>query len=242
MDFDDNAHRKLVYCYIDVRRATFDEDEAERLYRSGQGTSQLAKRYGLSHITINRRLKTRGVVLRGYGPQHLAALGKKKRKHQDILWDDDSWLRARYATKSTTEIAEELGDVSHMAIYRALTRFGIEIQRDEHASRANSTSPKAAAQRREKLGLRYSYLQRQLAWFLYHAGFTDIRQEEPFYTFNVDFYSPSQHLAFEADGSFHQIPEHQEHDRRRDRFLMARYDLPVIRFSTTEIRRLYRTV
>ena len=165
-----------------------------------------------------------------------------KRKHQNILWDDGSWLRKQYETKSTTEIAEELGDISHMAIYRALKRFGIEIKRNEHASRANRTSPKAAAQRREKLGLRHSYLQRQLAWFLYHAGFTDIRQEEPFYTFNVDFYSPSQHLAFEADGSFHQIPAHQEHDQRRDKFLMSQYGLPVLRFSTTEIRRLYRTV
>ncbi len=220
-----------------MRRVTFDEDEAERLYRDGQGTTQLAKRYGFSHITINRRLKARGVLLRGYATQRLV-----RHKHHDILWDDDSWLREQYATKSVTKIAAELRDVSYQSVYRALERFGIEIKRDEHASRANRISPKAAAQRREKLGLRHSYLQRQLAWFLYHAGFTDIRQEEPFYTFNVDFYSPSQHLVFEADGSFHQIPAHQEHDQRRDKFLMARYGLPVLRFSTTEIRRLYRTL
>ena len=195
------------------------------------------------------RLKSSGFT----GHKHTAATrtlisrsrtGKpgKPRKHQAVLWDEDSWLREQYETRSITEIAEELKDVSYQTVYRALKRFGIEIRRDEHASRANRTSPKAATQRREKLGLRHSYLQRQLAWFLYHAGFTDIRQEEPFYTFNVDFYSPSQHLAFEADGSFHQIPEHQEHDQQRDRFLMMRYELPVLRFSTTEIRRLYRTI
>jgi len=219
-----------------VRRATFDEDEAERLYHDGQGTTQLAKRYGLSHITINRRLKARGVSLRGYATQRLV-----RHKHQDIFWDDASWLRKQYETRSITEISGEL-NVSHQTVYRALKRFDIPITKNKHQSRANRTSPKAAAQRREKLGLRHSYLQRQLAWFLYHAGFTDIRQEEPFYTFNVDFYSPSHHLAFEADGSFHQIPEHQEHDQRRDKFLMAQYSLPVIRFSTTDIRRLYRTV
>ncbi len=166
----------------------------------------------------------------------------KPRKHKAVLWDDDSWLREQYKTKSVTEIAEELGDITPKSIHCALNRFGIPITKAKHQSRANRISPKAAAQRRDKLGTRHSYLQRQLAWFLYHAGFTDIRQEEPFYTFNVDFYSPSQHLAFEADGSFHQIPEHQEHDQRRDKFLMSRYGLPVLRFSTTEIRRLYRTV
>jgi len=154
---------------------------------------------------------------------------------------DLTWLREQYDTKSITIIATNL-EVSAQAVYQALKRFDIPIIKNEHQSRANRTSPKAAAQRREKLGLRHSYLQRQLAWFLYRAGFTDIRQEEPFYTFSVDFYSPSQHLAFEADGSFHQMPEHKVHDQRRDRFLMTRYGLPVIRFSTTEIRRLYRTV
>ncbi len=221
-----------------MRRVIFDEDEAERLYRSGLSIEEVGELLSVGYWLVYRRLLKRGVKFRAArsGPNHL------KRKHPDILWDDDSWLREQYATKSTTEIAAELGDVSHMAIYRALERFGIEIRRDEHASRANQTSPKAAAQRRRKLGTRHSYLQRQLAMFLYRAGFTDIRQEEPFYTFNVDFYSPSQNLAFEADGSFHQMPAHRDHDQRRDRFLLMRYELPVIRFSTTEIRRLYRTV
>ena len=221
-----------------MRRVELDEDEAERLYHSGLSIGEIGEALSVGYWLVYRRLLKRGVRFRAarYGPAPL------RRKHQAVLWDDGTWLREQYATKSITRIAEELGDITPKSIHCALRRLGIPITKAKHQSLANHTSPKAAAQRREKLGLRHSYLQRQLAWFLYHAGFTDIRQEEPFYTFNVDFYSPSQHLAFEADGSFHQIPAHQEHDQRRDKFLMARYGLPVLRFSTTEIRRLYRTV
>ncbi len=67
---------------------------------------------------------------------------------------------------SQISFAEELGNITPKSIHCALVRFGIPITKSKHQSRANRTSPKAAKQRREKLGLRHSYLQRQLAWFL----------------------------------------------------------------------------
>jgi hypothetical protein len=72
----------------------------------------------------------------------------------------------------------------------------------------------------------------RLATFLLDAGF-DLIPEVKFGRWRVDFYEPNLHLAFEADSDYWHKPEI---DRQRDAELLGLYDLPVIRFSESEIK------
>jgi very-short-patch-repair endonuclease len=70
------------------------------------------------------------------------------------------------------------------------------------------------------------------------ADFPEVQREIAFGPYVVDFYVPSHHLAFEVDGNFHRLPEHVEGDQRRDGWLLAECNLPVVRLTEHEIKRL----
>lgn len=215
-------------------RVPIDVDEAARLYSQGLSVHEIGATLGTNGTRIWKRLNEAGISMRSRG------LGRdvpnlKKRKHPELF--DEVWLREQYLTKSSTEIGRVI-EVSGPQVCVALKRFGIQTTFNKHQSRIHKTSPRAAAQRREKLGRHPSKLQRMLGLVLYRLGFADIRHEEPFGAFCADWYSPSLRLAFEADGSWHRMPGHVERDAERDGILAERHGVAVARFGTTDIRRL----
>jgi len=217
-------------------RVSFDLDRAITLYQQGLSVHQVAAQMGTNGPLVHRRLKEAAVSLRPPPTTKGATVGQprpSRRKHPE-LWDE-SWLREQYATKSSTEIGQEVG-VSGPVVCEALKRLGIETTFSKHQSRVHKTSPRAAAQRREKNGKHFSMLQRMLGMSLYRLGFTDIRAEEPFGPYSADWFSPSLGLIFEADGPHHGLPGHLELDQARDECI----GLPVIRLNTTDVRRLAR--
>jgi very-short-patch-repair endonuclease len=60
------------------------------------------------------------------------------------------------------------------------------------------------------------------------------RRQHPLNQFIVDFYSNELKLVIELDGDYHNIPEIQEYDRRREHMLKE-WGLTVIRFTNDEI-------
>jgi len=188
----------------------------------------IAVELGVDGATVFRWLRRHRIPCRQWH--------RPRRKHPEL--SDENWLREQYATKSSTEIGLSIG-VSGPQVCVALKRFGIQMTFSKHQSRIHKTSPRAAAQRREKLGRHPSKLQRMLGLALYRAGFSDIRHEEPFGAYSVDWYSPSLSLAFEADGSWHGMSGHAERDAARDGILVEQHGVAVARFNTIDIRRLY---
>ena len=47
-------------------------------------------------------------------------------------------------------------------------------------------------------------------------------------------------LAFEADGFYHFTAKRRAYDAQRDEDLKKRFDLPVVRLSGVEVKRLYK--
>lgn len=65
------------------------------------------------------------------------------------------------------------------------------------------------------------------------SEFPEIRPQEKFPPYKIDVYIPAPyHLAFEADGEFWHKPKR---DQARDNFLLKKYNLPVIRLTSTEL-------
>ncbi len=69
--------------------------------------------------------------------------------------------------------------------------------------------------------------------------FPAVEQEVRFGSYTVDAYlPPPYHLAFEADGSYwHSLKP--GYDKKRDAYLLAEHNLPVIRLTENEINRAY---
>ena len=65
--------------------------------------------------------------------------------------------------------------------------------------------------------------------------FPEVEEQKQFGRYCVDVYLPlPYHLAFEADGAYwHQNPEK---DAARDRWLLRKFDLPVVRLSEQELK------
>jgi hypothetical protein len=60
--------------------------------------------------------------------------------------------------------------------------------------------------------------------------------------YSVDAYVPKPwHLAFEADGDYwHNLPGIKERDQKKDKYLLEKYNLPVIRFSESDLHKIYK--
>lgn len=75
--------------------------------------------------------------------------------------------------------------------------------------------------------------------FLLHLleDYPEVKTEEPFPPYRVDAYlPPPYHLAFEADGSRWHL--NAKRDKKRDKFLFKKYELPVVRMTGTELYRI----
>ena len=71
---------------------------------------------------------------------------------------------------------------------------------------------------------------------LYLSEFPEVIEEKAFGRYRVDAYlPPPYHLAFEADGDYWHDRRGRDFDTRRDAYLLARFGLPVVRLSETEI-------
>lgn len=85
--------------------------------------------------------------------------------------------------------------------------------------------------------LRNTAIERVLARFLFEAGFCTVR-EKHFGRFRVDVYIPECHIAFEADGEYwHRLNEAENPGKyvSRDRFLLEKFGLPVVRLTEREV-------
>lgn len=72
--------------------------------------------------------------------------------------------------------------------------------------------------------------------YLEFCGYEVVRQQR-FGRYIVDAYVPAMHTAFEADGEYWH-KDSGEKDQARDAWLLENYNLPVIRFTETEIKTL----
>jgi len=150
------------------------------------------------------------------------------------------WLQQKYERDllSLTEIGKIVG-CNQSVVAWWLIEHEISYNRGARISRIMKESQLAQEQRiQARHNSKPSNLQLMLGDVLRTAGY-DLETEVRFGNYHVDFYSPSRHVAFEADGSYHGLESHIVHDSARDSWLMNEYELPVIRFNTTEIRRLY---
>lgn len=123
-------------------------------------------------------------------------------------------------------------------IGRRMSSFTAEHRR--HLSEAQRCA--WAEGRRTAPGGSVTGIHQRLAAFLKWCGIADLQWEVPFGRYRVDLYSPSLHLAFEADGAAwhenHPFRDQLTRDRWRDAALLEQFDLPVTRFGEAEIQEL----
>lgn len=82
-----------------------------------------------------------------------------------------------------------------------------------------------------------SSLSFKLAGFLNDAGFETIVLEQQFGPYSVDVLLADEWIAFEADGEYWHQANSTDYEAR-DRWLLDRYDLPVVRLTQAEVEAL----
>lgn len=101
-----------------------DGEQLKRLYEVEKLTTrQIAERLGIGFKTVLRRLHEFGITPRQPGPE----------RHEQLR--DKVWLATQYATKSTVQIAQEIGATARVVL-SWLETHGIESKpRNQHAGR-----------------------------------------------------------------------------------------------------------
>jgi transposase len=104
-----------------------DGEQLKQLYEvEGLTTRQIAERLGIGFRTVLRRLHQFGIEVRQPGPERHAML------------QDKDWLATQYATKSTVQIAREIGATPRVVL-SWLEAHGIESKpRNQHKGKTFS--------------------------------------------------------------------------------------------------------
>ena len=93
-------------------------------------------------------------------------------------------------------------------------------------------------------GLPGAYMISSLTWklaeVLVAVGFEKVIAEQQFGRKRVDVLLADEWIAFEADGFYHFTAKRRAYDAQRDEDLKKRFDLPVVRLSGVEVKRLYK--
>ena len=150
------------------------------------------------------------------------ALKGKKRPTRSKEWGENISLnklgKTHKGTKHTKETRLKLSKIHKIRMKKHMLLKNINCKCFAHHMYSNS-----------KLG------SRMIAKFLFN--FPEVREEVQFGKYRVDAYiPPPYHLAFEADGDYwHNRPGAKEHDKFRDKQLLERFNLYVIRITQREI-------
>ena len=69
----------------------------------------------------------------------------------------------------------------------------------------------------------------------------NVRRQHNIENYIVDFYIAQKKIVIEVDGRQHQLPEHEEADRQRDKELSA-WGITVLRYTNADIRNNFNSV
>jgi transposase-like protein len=106
-----------------IKRPDLDSAAIADAYRSGQTTVEIAARYGVHHVAINKRLRRMGVTIR---PARRRALHDRSSEEIVTAYDNGN---------SMADIAREYG-VTHSTVQRTLAAAGVTTR--PHGLRSRS--------------------------------------------------------------------------------------------------------
>lgn len=195
------------------------------------GTGQRGKRYGSEALANKKAAQQRPEVR---AKKRAALLGRKLTPAQRIV-HRAALQRSEVRANARARTLRQWEELSAEERAKQVEAAHVAWSGAQHTSEAVQKIAEAM-ERRVHDGMRFHHTdnEHRLALFLLDADF-DLAPQVRFGPYCVDFYEPNRHIAFEADSYWHTRPGRPEKDAKRDAYLLAEHDLPVLRFGYEEI-------
>ena len=189
------------------------------------GNANRGRKPSIKAIEETRRLRNGKTYEEIYGTEKADKVrNKQSESHKEYKCSEETKLKISIASKGRKKSIEHRATISKVVKKHCQTDL---------------PNCKCAIHNNEPNYSGISSLTWMLADVLTNAGFEMVIAEEQFGRYRVDALLAEEWIGFEADGYYHFISERQEYDKQRDKNILKRFGLPIVRLTGEEVKRLY---